>query len=276
LNVTTNVIKDASGAIDSVVAVLKDLTEKKALEESLRRQEKLSAMGELASGVAHEIRNPLNSISMIAQRFQREFAPRERQEEFQDLTRAIVAESRRVNEIIHRFLAYARPAQLQRQPVQLNQIAREALTLVESEAAQKGILLKREFNENLPTLLLDPAQMKQAILNLLQNSLQAIERDGEIVVRTARRENSILLQIQDTGTGIAKEHLSKIFDLYFTTRESGTGMGLPIVHQVVTQHGGRIEVESEPGKGTTFTLKFETAGKEDAPTRIDPEPRETK
>lgn len=254
LSVTTTVIRNAAGEIDSAVAVLKDLTEKKALEETLRRQEKLSAMGELASGVAHEVRNPLNSISMIAQRFLREFQPRENEPEFRSLARAVVAESRRVNEIIQRFLAFARPPKLQRAPVDLNALLRDTVTLVQSEAAQKGIMLRHAFANDLPALHLDGNQMTQVFLNLLQNSLHATRRGGEIGVRTRHTDGEILVEIEDTGEGIPEKNLQRIFDLYFTTKAEGTGMGLSIAHRIVTEHGGRIHVESKVGRGTKFVI----------------------
>lgn len=256
LTVTTSLIHNAVGEIDSAVAVLKDLTEKKALEENLRQREKLSAMGELASGVAHEIRNPLNSISMIAQRFIREFLPVTKQEEYQQLAKAIVVETRRVSDIIQRFLAFARPPMLNLEIADLNEVAERALTLVASEAQQKGVELHRELEFTLPKLALDRNQMEQVFLNLLQNSLHATDAGGEIVLRTYLRDNAIITEVADTGHGISKEHFGKIFDLYFTTKESGTGMGLSIVHRIVSEHGGRIEVESEVENGTRVKLIF--------------------
>jgi len=254
--VTTTVIRNQAGEIDSAVAVLKDLTERKAMAESLRRQEKLSAMGELASGVAHEIRNPLNSISMIAQRFAREFSPAEKRDEFKKLARAIVTETSRVSDIINRFLEFARPPKLNLARADLNEAVERALALVISEANQNGIALSSKLDQRLPALLLDRNQMEQVFLNLLQNSMQAIGEGGEIVVRTFQTGQEVVAEVSDNGRGIPQEHLGKIFDLYFTTKATGTGMGLSIVHRIVTEHGGRVEVESEAGKGTTICLRF--------------------
>lgn len=253
LSVTTNLLRDHQDEIDSAVAVIKDLTEKKAWEQRLRRQEKLTAMGELASGVAHEIRNPLNAISIIAQRFGWEFKPTENEQEYRDLANSIVSETQRVSSIIERFLEFARPPVLNLQRHDLPEVLRNVFTVVESEAKEQGVALKLDGSESVE-LKLDRNQMQQVFLNLLQNSLQATPAGGTIEVKISRDGADAMVEVRDTGKGIPPEHLNRIFDLYFTTKENGTGMGLSICHRIVTEHAGRIEVSSEEGKGTTFKI----------------------
>ncbi|RMD87515.1 MAG: PAS domain S-box protein [Calditrichaeota bacterium] len=253
LSVTTTLLRNNRGEIDSAVAVLKDLTEKKAWEERLRRQEKLTAMGELASGVAHEIRNPLNAISIIAQRLNVEFTPTENQEEYRDLVNSVISETKRVGSIIQRFLEFARPPKLNLQRLCLNQVIAQAVKLVENEAKEKGIQLKFEKGEKVE-LFIDGNQMEQVFLNLLQNSLQATPAGGAITVRVFKMDHEAVVEVSDTGEGIPPENLNRIFDLYFTTKPEGTGMGLSLSHRIVTEHGGRIEVTSKVNEGSTFRV----------------------
>ena len=253
LSVTTRLLRTPKGEIDSAVAVIKDLTEQKALQERLRRQEKLTAMGELASGVAHEIRNPLNAISIIAQRFAYEFTPTQNEKEYRELAQSVVTASRQVSAIIERFLEFARPPALNLHRHALNDVVHQAVALVESQARAKGLHL--EFSDAEPLeLALDSEQMQEVFVNLLQNAVQATPAGGRISVRLRREEEQAVVEIADTGTGIPPEHLSRIFDLYFTTKPDGTGMGLSVSHRIVIEHGGRIDVHSRVGEGSTFRV----------------------
>jgi PAS domain S-box-containing protein len=252
-SVTTTLLRNTQGEIDSAVAVLKDLTEKRAWEERLRRQEKLTAMGELASGVAHEIRNPLNAISIIAQRLGWEFTPTNNAEEYRELVNSIVTETQRVSQTIERFLDFARPPKLDLRRLDLRRVAEKVVTLVESQAKEQGVSIRLTGLDELE-LLIDENQMEQVLLNLLQNSLQAMVTAGEITVRLSKNNQEAVVEVTDTGAGIPPDQLHRIFDLYFTTKEKGTGMGLSISHRIVTEHGGRIEVTSEVGKGSRFRI----------------------
>ncbi len=250
-SINTSVLKNEKGQIDSAFAVIKDLTEKHALEENLHRQEKLTAMGQLASGVAHEIRNPLNAIGMISQRLDKEFEPNS--EEFHELTKIITAESQRINTIIMQFLQFARPAKLNLEEANLNELIESTVLLLKSQAEQQNAEISVHL-QPLPQTSMDKNQIKQALLNLMRNSLEAMPENGRIEIRTSLTEfkNEILVEISDTGEGINPETLPKIFNLYFTTKSKGTGLGLSLVHQIISQHNGRMEVESEVGKGATF------------------------
>ena len=235
------------------VVVIQDLTEKRALEADLRRQDRLTAMGALASGVAHEVRNPLNAISIIVQRLEGEFVPAAEGDEYRQLTRLVRDEVARVNRIIVDFLNLARPPQLQRRLVELAPLLEKAVQVAEPRAQAKGLrLVYRPTGK--AVLDADPDQLQQALLNLLGNAIEATD-EGEIRLEAlADGEQDVEISISDTGMGIPLENIERIFDLYFTTKPEGTGLGLGLVHRIVTEHGGRLEVDSEPGRGTRFTL----------------------
>lgn len=264
LSISTFIVKNKSGETDLAVAVIRDLTEKRAMERNLRQKEKLTAMGELASGVAHEVRNPLNAIGMIAQRLNNEFEPKADVQEYRTLSKTIVTEVRRLNDIIQRFLKFARPSKLHLRKVDMHALLKEVIELIQPEVTSKGGNIVQQFG-NLSFAVIDPDQMKQVFLNLLQNSAQVIQQGGDIQVSTWQDADRFYIEIQDTGPGISADHLDKIFDLYFTTKDSGTGMGLSIAHQIVAAHGGSIKVESRSGEGTVFTVALPQSEKT-APT----------
>ncbi len=254
LSISTSVLKNEQGQIESAFAVINNLTEKRQLEETVRRKEKLTAMGQLASGVAHEIRNPLNAIGMIAQRLAREFEPRAGSDEYRELTKIVVTEVRRINDIIQQFLKFARPPKLQLSATDVTLMIDNTVKLVASQAREKKIEIVTDFGQ-LPTVMIDQNQMQQVLLNLIQNAMEAIHGAGKITISTGlSREREVVIRIMDTGIGMNEETQSKIFNLYYTTKPQGTGLGLSLVHQIISQHDGHIEVESAVGKGTTFSI----------------------
>ena len=225
----------------------------KKLEEAARRQEKLTAMGELASGVAHEIRNPLNTIGMIVQRLKREFPVNDG--EYDSLLKIVRDEVSRMNKIIEQFLRFARPPSLQLEPTNMAEFLNEVILQIKSQVEDKGIQLE-ELIESLPEINIDKAQMKQALLNLILNAIEATSQGGKISIRAYSDAQEVRIEIADTGVGIPEENLAKIFDLYFTTKDTGTGMGLALVNRIIVEHGGRIEVSSQEGEGTKFILSL--------------------
>jgi PAS domain S-box-containing protein len=251
LSVSTAPLRDDEGRIDGGVAVVHDLTERKRLEEEASRQDRLTAMGELASGVAHEVRNPLNAIGVIAQRLKREFVPTEEVTDYRALVDIVRAEVERVDGIIRQFLEFARPPRLSPCETDVAALLEETVRVVESRAQEKGVTIRRDF-DGAGRAVLDPDQMKQALLNLLKNAVEATER-GMIAVSASGGE-WVEIVVSDPGYGIPPENLSRIFDLYFTTRPEGTGLGLSQVHRIVAEHRGQIHVVSEPGEGTRFTV----------------------
>jgi signal transduction histidine kinase len=215
-------------------------------------------MGELASGVAHEIRNPLNAISMIAQRYEREFAPRKGLREYRSLTNVLKRESARVNSIVQQFLTFARPSKLQKSQVSIEQFIQHVATLFGGQAKGKGVRFSAQCSAK-GFVQIDSGQMTQALLNLLQNALDATPKGGMISFLVDQADNNMTFSVVDSGSGIPADKMNRIFDLYFTTKSNGTGMGLAITQQIVVQHHGRIDVKSEPGKGSTFVIEVPLA-----------------
>jgi PAS domain S-box-containing protein len=248
-------ITDTDGRIETSFVVMKDMTDQKRLEENLRRRDQLTAMGHLASGVAHEIRNPLNAISMIAQRFKSEFHPREDEADYQRLADIIVSETHRISSIIQQFLQFARPAPLERAEIEMTGLVSEVVTLLNTLANAAGVELVADCSEGV-RLLADPAKIKQVLINLIRNAIEATPEQGRVEVRCQDREGSFEMTISDTGMGMDADQLNRIFNLYYTRKKEGTGVGLSIVQQIVSQHNGTIQVDSMPGQGTTFTLLF--------------------
>ena len=240
--------------IDGAVGVFRDLTEQRAMQQVIERQGKLSAMGELASGVAHEIRNPLNAIGMLAQRLDIEFRPATDEAEYRRLVRTIVSEVGRLNAIIGRFLKFNRPPELLLQPVSLDSFVSGYGNVLQSEAQTKGIRFSLEADCG-SMVNIDTEQMRQVMLNLVRNAVDATPAGGTVTVRSGcDSSRHAFVEVVDTGTGIPSGRLPDIFNLYFTTKEEGTGMGLSIANQIVHAHGGMIEVASREGEGSVFRV----------------------
>lgn len=237
----------------SYTIVIKDLTETKRLEEDAKRNEKLSAMGELASGVAHEIRNPINAIGMIAQRLNKEFKPTDNQQEYTDITLLLRKEVDRVNKIITQFLSYSKPIDLVIKKVNIKLYLEEIFRLFESQAKHKNINFILNNNESFDVNI-DPDLIKQSLINIIQNAFDAVETNGEVKLNYYKHQKTFTIEISDNGKGIQPEHQKKIFDLYFTTKKEGNGLGLSISQKIIAQHNGTISIDSELNKGTIFKI----------------------
>ena len=235
------------------ICLIFDQTEKFKLSEEIHRKDKISAMGELARGVAHEIRNPLNAISMIAQRFEFEFEPKDDTETYKSLAKTIVSETLRVNHIIKQFLEFARPPQLDINSNRLDLCVKESVELIETKAKSQGITVETQIPNEI-VMNFDNQKIKQALINILQNSIEAMPKGGQLCVSLSETSDGISISIKDNGVGISPEHQSKIFNLYFTNKQNGNGLGLSIVHQIISEHNGRIEVISAQEKGTEFII----------------------
>jgi len=244
------------------------LTEKHArAEEALRRRDRLAAMGELASTVAHEVRNPLNAVGMTAQRLRREFlaatpAGGPERGELEELLSVMTAETQRIDRIVQQFLEYARPPRLAPERVDLDALVRDVGERVRSLAAARGVRLEVE-GAAAGAAVVDPAQLRQALDNLVRNAVEATPEGGAVSLAARREGGERVVEVRDTGRGIEPDHLPRIFDLYFTTKADGTGVGLAVTQQIVTAHGGTIEVDSRPGAGTTMSVRL-PAGEEEA------------
>src|SRR5574341_475013 len=255
LLIVSSGILDEEGKIIGAVAVIHDITELKKLEEETKRAERLSAMGSLAAGVAHEIRNPLNTIAIAAQRLKSEFKVKSSKTEYENFLKSIIEESKRLNNIVHQFLSLAKAKKLNLVTVDLQDFLQELINLVRLEAEEKKVSLLTKFNSQLQ-LKIDQDEMKKALINLILNGIQASKSGGKILIETEKSKDFALIKVSDFGKGISPEDLSKIFQPYFTTKQKGTGLGLSIAHRIITDHKGKIEVESEPGRGTTFTVSL--------------------
>jgi signal transduction histidine kinase/putative methionine-R-sulfoxide reductase with GAF domain len=225
-------------------------------EAQLIRSEKLAALGQLAAGIAHEIRNPLTSINILIHSLRENLPSHDAQGE--DL-RVIEEEIDRINDIIDQFLRFAKPASPLLEKAEIIPIFEETLQLLKPQIERRSISVQREFR-SLPPVTIDQEQMKQAVLNLLLNAIQAMPEGGRLRVIGMMPDDHhwIRFSIQDSGIGIPPEHMGRLFDPFFTTKEGGIGLGLSIAHRIIDQHHGKIEVESTPGKGTAFTIWLPT------------------
>jgi two-component system sensor histidine kinase HydH len=257
LNVTP--ILTEHGRCKSAVIVLRDLREIKRLEDEVRRTERLAAVGELAAGVAHEIRNPLSSIRGLAHFLRHALTERPKELDYAEI---MVKEVDRINRVVTNLLTFARPLESEPVPTDPRELVEHTVRLIRADAARKGIEIRTTVDPDLPEVVMDEHQMIQALLNLALNSLQALETEGERIEVGARVMDGgarIHLWVEDDGHGIPPESAAKIFDPFFTTRARGTGLGLAIVRNIVEHHHGEVTVESPPAgkaKGSRFTMSI--------------------
>lgn len=218
--------------------------------EQLRRADRLSAMGELSAGLAHEIRNPLGSIEGAVQILRREQLPPETKDEFGQLAQR---ELDRLKQIVNHFLDFARPQTPRRIPTDPTLLLESVAKLAET-AKMARAQIRVEARSELPPVSMDQEQIKQVLLNLVINAVQAMPKGGEIVLRALPDGHNLRFEVQDQGVGIAEENLERIFNPFFTTRQEGTGLGLSIAERIVTQHGGRLEPHRNDEGGMTFSV----------------------
>ena len=249
-------IYDEKNNLTGAVAVIYDYTHVKELEESAQRRERLTELGDLAAGVAHEIRNPLNAISIAAQRLLGEFEPKENVEEFNNFARQIKSEAGRLNEIVTRFLAMARDQGRAAKKVDMSRVVSETADLIALSNQRDDIKVSKKIAPDIMASVSED-RIKQLLINLIRNAIQACEKyGGEVVISLGKENSGIILSVRDSGPGIPEEIRHKIFTPYFTTRDKGTGLGLSIVHQIVEELKGGIEVISPPEGGAEFRVKI--------------------
>ncbi|MGN6718060.1 MAG: two-component system sensor histidine kinase NtrB, partial [Candidatus Binatia bacterium] len=228
----------------------------RALEEEIHRNERLSELGSLAATVAHEIRNPLNSISMGMQRLKAEFTPVQDAGEYSHFLTLMQNEVERLNRTVEQFLSLARPLQLSPEPIAVEEFIREVTTLLDAEARAANIRIDLDAEPNLPPVKADRNYLKQLLLNLILNGIQAMPAGGRLSIRADRVKNSLEISVTDRGIGIKPDQLGKIFDPYFTTKANGSGLGLAIARRIAEAHGGKIDVQSGPGQGACFRVSL--------------------
>ena len=225
------------------------------LEANRFQNERLTAMGELASGVAHEVRNPLNAIRVIIQRIQREFTPTADHEEYHDLTGLLINETDRINDTVEQFLKFARPPVIHKVAGDIKDCLSGIISLIEPRISEKGCRLEKNLGD-IPEFAFDPELLKQGIINLLDNALNAVDRDGLIRMRVFRQTENCVIEIEDNGPGVSDENKNRVFDMYFTTRDTGTGMGLPTVLRIVKEHSGTVQLLDSNLGGALFRLEL--------------------
>ncbi len=242
-----------------VLYKLVDQTENKKLQFQLKNIESVAALNTLASGIAHEIKNPLTAIDLHTQLIQRAVQKNLvcLDEGILQYIKTISDETKRLNQILNDFLLAARPRQLKLTFEDINSFLQEILTLVKPELEQKNITLREEYQE-IPKNFIDKDYLKQALLNLVKNAMEAMEKSSLkiLTVRTwyDTTRDSTAIEISDTGCGIPSDQIQKIFEPYYTTKEYGTGLGLTITYKIIKEHQGEIQIQSKPGEGTSFTV----------------------
>jgi signal transduction histidine kinase len=269
----THAIEDGSGRFIGAMLVARNLGYLSHVQSTLNYSRKLAALGRLMAGVAHEVKNPLNAMTIHLELLKQKLEAHEAESagraanpvpaqgvDMQKHVNVIAHEIRRLDEVMMGFLKFARPDELKLQPVSLADMISDVVTTVGPEAERFNVTIKVECPPALPEINADAAMLRQAILNLALNACQAMPSGGTLRFAcrsTARRR--VEIDVEDTGTGIPPEHLNRIFDLYFTTKEKGTGIGLSMVYRIVQLHDGEVEVQSTPGSGTRFRLIFPQA-----------------
>ncbi len=221
-----------------------------------RQEEQGALVGTIASGIAHEIRNPLSTLRMNLQLLREDWADPITEREQKGLKRidVLLRETGRLESVVSDFVRFASGHALRLQKTDLNDLAGELLDFLAPQAERARIRLHRDFARPLPLVDADPNLIRQAVLNLLVNAQQAMPSGGDLAIRTAENGRFVRLSVRDSGPGVPAEHRERIFNLYFSTKPGGTGLGLPMVRKIVEEHGGAVEVESEPGRGATFTI----------------------
>ena len=219
--------------------------------ERMKRSERLYAIGQLSAGLAHEVRNPLASIGGAAAILRKKPGSEERREEFLEI---IEKECLRLNRLLTNFLEFARPRPPQYQSVELRPILESVAGLAAHAVGRRKIELRIGPGTDVPPVKCDPEQIKQVVLNLTINAIQAMPDGGEIVLSTLRDGARVAIEVKDQGPGVSPEHLDRIFDPFFTTKDTGSGLGLSVAHQIVSQHGGILTARNNPDRGATFSL----------------------
>ena len=226
--------------------------------EHVQRAARMSALGHLSAGLAHEIRNPLAGIEGAAAIVERSPENEEQRKEFLGI---IQEESRRLNRLVTQFLEFARPRPPELRPTDVGELLQSVINLVSQTLPRLDIGIEKQIASDLQLFKCDPEQLKQVILNLLLNSVQAMPNGGCIMVTAAEERGTLKIRVRDEGTGIPKEMVDSIYDPFFTTKETGTGLGLPIAYQFIEQHGGELALEENTERGACFSITIPTKGK---------------
>jgi PAS domain S-box-containing protein len=256
-------LRGSEGKDLGVVGVFRDLTRVRHLEERLRRSDRLAAVGELAAALAHEIKNPLTSLLTFSRRLTRAFEDSDFREKFQTV---VPRELERINSIVEGLLELARPARLTFKPLRVPTLLERTVELYGTRIEAQRVKVERDYARDLPAIWVDQEALYQALVNLVTNALDAMPGGGVLVLRTGWSDSEsvttgragggrrVAIEVEDSGVGIPPAVVDRVFNPFFSTKESGTGLGLALTHKIIEDHGGSIDVRSTPGVGTTFRL----------------------
>jgi PAS domain S-box-containing protein len=259
---TTTILNAPDDKYTGIIISFRDLSTIIEFRNQMERIDRLTTLGEVSAGIAHEIRNPLAGIKTSAQVLEESFSLNDPRSQ---LVQRIVKEIDRSNELLKKFFKFAKPGKPKQEFAHLQPIIDGVYILLTPKMSRKRIEFIREFSENLPKIYVDEYQLEQVIMNLLLNAMDAIKTDGQIVVRTGlsdeddNSDQNVILEISDTGCGIDEENLEKIFNPFYTTKQDGVGLGLSISSRLIEENGGLIKAESAVGKGTKFIIQLPTA-----------------
>jgi PAS domain S-box-containing protein len=245
------------GRVSGNIVLFMDITREKKEQQKLRRAESVAALSSITAGIAHEIKNPLGAIDIHLQLMERELADRDGDPDDAPLSRylhVVREEVARLNTIVVDFLAAIRPMRLTRALICPNRAVEELAGLLRAELESRDVSLNLELDEALPAIPIDFQLLRQALHNLVKNAMEAIEGRGVITIRSRADADQVVLEVADTGKGIPRDRLNTIFEPYFTTKPSGTGLGLTIVYRIVREHQGDLTVESPSGEGAVFRI----------------------
>ena len=255
LMVTRTDMRDHDGGIGAASLILKDITELKHLQSELAHAEHLAGLGRLSASIAHEIKNPIAGLRGAMEVISQVHKPGDpRFVIFQEA----LAQIRRLDNLVKDLLAYAKPVNLTTEPIPPSLLIETTLPLVKELLAESGVTYKNGLDESLPPVMVDPQQIRQVFINLMQNAIQAMGPGGIMEISATQSEGELGIHISDAGCGIPPEEIEKIFHPFFTTKHIGTGLGLSIVQRILSAHGGKCVVESTPGKGSKFTVFLPT------------------
>jgi two-component system NtrC family sensor kinase len=246
---------DEQGNEIASVGIFKDLRELRETQQALLQSEKLAAMGRLTSQIAHELNSPMYGIMNTLELLKTEIPPESKRRRILDLS---LSETQRLTEMLRNMLSFSKPEEEARKQIDVNELLEGILLMMEKQMREVSIQVETHLEEGLPKVMASTNQMRQVFLNMFKNAKEATSKGGTITVRTERRESRVLIHIQDTGVGIPEEIRNKIFEAFFTTKQrvKGVGLGLSVCYGIIKDHGGEMKVESQVGKGSTFTISL--------------------
>jgi two-component system NtrC family sensor kinase len=261
-DLSASLIYNEKGNEIASVGIFKDLRERLKMERELReiqqallQSEKLAAMGRLTSQIAHELNNPIYGIMNTLELLKTEIPPESKRRRILELS---LSEIQRLSEMLRNMLSFSKPEEEKRRPIKIDELVEGILLMMEKQMRESNIQVETSFDPDIPEIMASTNQMRQVMLNIIKNAKEAMPKGGTLTVRTAREGNKVLIHIRDTGVGIPEEIRDKIFEAFFTTKQKvkGVGLGLSVCYGIIKDHGGEIKVESEEGKGTTFTISL--------------------